>query len=108
MEFAFLRDKEIVELIAPKIMQSTSECDIGLDKELSNYVKTTENVDETVPINLLKLSKQITSTKKHVRRKKYRKLSNGNTEERTDSSVASEHERLTERKENSMESFTST
>ncbi|XP_043506978.1 hepatoma-derived growth factor-related protein 2-like [Frieseomelitta varia] len=102
------KDKEIVELIAPKIMQSTSECDIGLDEELSNYVKTTENVDEAVPINLLKLSKQVTSTKKHVRRKKYRKLSNENTEERTDSSVASEHERLTERKENSVESFTST
>ncbi|KOX73390.1 hypothetical protein WN51_14436 [Melipona quadrifasciata] len=102
------KDKEIVELIAPKRMQSTSECDIGLDEELSNYVKTTENVDETAPINLLKLSKQVTSTKKHVRRKKYRKLSNENTEERTDSSVASEHERLTERKENSLESFAST
>ncbi|XP_012175202.3 uncharacterized protein LOC100643791 isoform X1 [Bombus terrestris] len=99
------RDKEIVELIAPKIMHSTSECDIGLDEELSNYVKRTENMDEAGPINLLKLPKQVTPTRRHVRRKKYRKLPNENTEEKTDST--SEHERLTEHKENSQESMTS-
>ncbi|XP_017761623.1 PREDICTED: uncharacterized protein LOC108551820 [Eufriesea mexicana] len=98
------RDKEIVELIAPKIMQSTSECNIDLDEELSNYVKTTENADEAVPISLLKLPKQIMSTKKHIRKnKKHKKSLNESTEEKTDSTVVSEHERLTDRKENTME-----
>lgn len=96
------RDREIVEIVPPKIMQSNSECDIGLDEELSNYVKTTENLDEAVPINLLKLSKQITPMKKHFKRKKYRKLSNEIAEEKTDSSVASEYDKL-ECKENSIE-----
>ncbi|XP_076757214.1 uncharacterized protein LOC143427167 [Xylocopa sonorina] len=97
------RDKEIVELVPPKVMQSKSECDIGLDEELSNYVKTTENVDEVIPISLLKLSKQIVPPKKHAKgrkNKKHRKSSNENTEEKTDTSVAAEHEKLTGRKEN--------
>lgn len=91
------RDKEIIELIAPKIIKSNSECDVGLDEELSNYVKTTENVDEVLPINLLKLSKQTTPGKKHVRRsRKQRKSSNENTEEKTEdvSVVSDDHERL--------------
>lgn len=91
-----------MEIVPPKIMQSNSECDIGLDEELSNYVRITENVDEAVPINLLKLSKQITPMKKHFKRKKYRKLSNEIAEEKTDSSVASEYDKL-ECKENSIE-----
>ncbi|CAK9818678.1 hypothetical protein ANTQUA_LOCUS9898, partial [Anthophora quadrimaculata] len=98
------RDKEIVELVPPKIMQSTSECDIGLDEELSNYVKTTENVDEAVPISLLKQSKQITTAKRQSKKpKRQRKPSIENIEEKTDSSVTSEHEKLTERQENNME-----
>ncbi|CAK9826823.1 hypothetical protein ANTRET_LOCUS4600 [Anthophora retusa] len=97
-------DKEIVELVPPKIMQSMSECDIGLDEELSNYVKTTENVDEAVPISLLKQSKQITTAKRQSKKaKRQRKPSIENTEEKTDSSATSEHERLTERQENNME-----
>ncbi|CAL7942159.1 unnamed protein product [Xylocopa violacea] len=97
------RDKEIVELVPPKVMQSKSECDIGLDEELSNYVRTTENVDEAIPISLLKLSKQIVPPKKHAKgrkNKRHRKSSNENTEEKTDTSVAAEHEKLTGRKEN--------
>ncbi|XP_015430411.1 PREDICTED: uncharacterized protein LOC107186953 [Dufourea novaeangliae] len=99
------RDKKIVELVPPKIVQSTSECDIGLDEELSNYVKTTENVDELAPISLLKLSKQTTPVKKQRRNKRHRK-SNENTEgsqERTESSETSDHERLTRNKENKNE-----
>ncbi|XP_017881876.1 uncharacterized protein LOC108625995 [Ceratina calcarata] len=94
------KDKEIVELIPPKVMQSTSECDIGLDEELSNYVKKTENVDDTVPITLLKLSKLMPPVKRHARRgKRHRKSSNENIEAKTESPVPSEHEKLTERKE---------
>lgn len=101
---SFLRDKEIVELIAPKIMQSTSECNIDLDEELSNYVRTTENVDEAVPISLLKQPKQIVSMKKHAKKnKKHKRSLNESIEEKTDSSVVFEHDRLTERKENSIE-----
>lgn len=95
------KDKEIVELIPPKVMQSTSECDIGLDEELSNYVKRTENADDTVPIALLKLSKQLPSARRHARKgKRHRKSSNENIEAKTESSpVPSEHENLTERNE---------
>ncbi|XP_017793975.1 PREDICTED: uncharacterized protein LOC108575645 [Habropoda laboriosa] len=98
------RGKEIVELVPPKIMQSTSECDIGLDEELSNYVRTSENMDEAIPISLLKQSKQITPMKRQSKRsRRQRKSSIENTEEKTDSSATSEHERLTERKEDNME-----
>ncbi|XP_034190558.2 uncharacterized protein LOC117608911 [Osmia lignaria lignaria] len=92
------KDKEIIELIAPKIIKSNSECDVGLDEELSNYVRTTENVDEVLPINLLKPSKQTTTGKKHVRKsRKQRKSSNENTEEKTEdlSVVSDDHERST-------------
>lgn len=89
-----------MELVAPKILQSTSECDIGLDEELSNYVRTTENVDEMVPISLLKLCRQ-TASRKHARRgKRHRKSSNENTEA---CSMASDHEKLTEPKENNAD-----
>lgn len=88
-------------------MQSTSECDIGLDEELSNYVRSTENAEDVLPISLLKLSKQTTPPKKHHRKnKKHRKSSNENTEEAYDKEepyVASEYERLTKQKENKSE-----
>ncbi|XP_043261442.1 uncharacterized protein LOC122402581 [Colletes gigas] len=103
------RDKEIIELVAPKIMQNTSECDIGLDEELSNYVKTMENVDEILPISLLKISKQTTSARKQVRRnKRHRKSSNENTSEsleKTESPESSVLEKLTIRKENKNEDY---
>ncbi|XP_076637129.1 uncharacterized protein LOC143349619 [Colletes latitarsis] len=103
------RDKEIIELVAPKIMQNTSECDIGLDEELSNYVKTMEDVDEMLPISLLKISKQTTSARKQVRRnKRHRKSSNENTSEsleKTESPESSVLEKLTKRKENKNEDY---
>ncbi|XP_076237488.1 uncharacterized protein LOC143181129 [Calliopsis andreniformis] len=106
------RDKEIIELVAPKIMQSISECDIELDEDLSNYVRSTENVEEVLPINLLRSSKQTTPTKRPLKKnKKHRKLSNETTEEGQDKetvSVASEHERPMKQKENRGEDSSST
>ncbi|XP_053984085.1 uncharacterized protein LOC128879192 isoform X1 [Hylaeus volcanicus] len=101
--------KEIIELVPPKIMQNTSECDIELDEELSNYVKTTEYVDQVTPITLLKTSKQTTSThpRKQPRRiKRHRKSSNENTDEsreKSESPVVSVRESLTKHKENKNE-----
>ncbi|XP_076167817.1 uncharacterized protein LOC143146940 [Ptiloglossa arizonensis] len=98
------RDKEIIELVAPKIIQDTSKCDIGLDVELSNYVKTTENVDEVPPISLLKLPKQTSTNKQPRRNKRHRKSSDENmndeSRENTEWSVIFVHEKSTKRKEN--------
>ncbi|XP_078043106.1 uncharacterized protein LOC144473266 isoform X2 [Augochlora pura] len=74
------KEKKIIELVAPKIVQSTSECEIGLDEELSNYVKTSENVDEIEPITLLKSSKQ-TTPRKHPRKGRKQRKPNENIED---------------------------
>ncbi|KAK2576657.1 hypothetical protein KPH14_005319 [Odynerus spinipes] len=66
-------EKQIVELVPPKLMENTSECEIDLDKELSNYVKTIENIDEDVsditPVRLLRPPKQLDSFSKGRGRK---------------------------------------
>ncbi|XP_076653086.1 uncharacterized protein LOC143359201 [Halictus rubicundus] len=96
------KEKKIIELVPPKIVQSTSECEIGLDEELSNYVRTTENVEELIPISLLKMSKQ-TTPRKHPRRgRKLRK--NENTEKSGESPEASDQERSTRHSERSFSS----
>ncbi|XP_076300287.1 uncharacterized protein LOC143218751 [Lasioglossum baleicum] len=95
------KEKKIIELVPPKIVQSTSECEIGLDEELSNYVRTTENVEELIPISLLKMSKQ-TTPRKHPRRgRKPRK--NENTE-KSESPEASDQERPARQSEKSFSS----
>ncbi|XP_033327406.2 uncharacterized protein LOC117220989 [Megalopta genalis] len=89
------KEKKIIELVPPKIVQSTSECEIGLDEELSNYVKTSENVDEVEPITLLKSLKQ-TTPRKHPRRgRKQRKPSENieDTRKISESSEVSDQER---------------
>ncbi|XP_076684529.1 uncharacterized protein LOC143377299 [Andrena cerasifolii] len=101
------RDKEIIELVAPKVVKSTSECDLGLDEELSRYVRSTEDVDEALPISLLKPSKQTALGKKQPRRsKRHRMSSNENTEEMPEKEefpAASDQERLTKWKGNKGE-----
>lgn len=88
-------------------MKSTSECDLGLDEELSRYVRSTEDVDEALPISLLKLSKQTALGKRQPRRsKRHRMSSNENTEEmpeKEESPAASDQERLTKWKANKGE-----
>lgn len=88
-------------------MKSTSECDIDLDEELSNYVKTTEDAEEVAPVSLLKLTKQTTPRKHLHRNKKHRKQSEhaDSAQKRMESSsgVSDDRERSTRRKENRKE-----
>ncbi|KAG7212067.1 hypothetical protein KM043_012422 [Ampulex compressa] len=63
------RDKRVIELVAPKMMEETSECEIGLDEELSNYVKSVESTDrdsdELSPVCLLKPSRNSEALKRY-------------------------------------------
>ncbi|XP_015184779.1 PREDICTED: MATH and LRR domain-containing protein PFE0570w-like isoform X2 [Polistes dominula] len=97
-------EKQIVELVPPKLIENTSECEIGLNKELSNYVKTIESINEDVsditPVQLLRSSKQMETSFRN-RKKKYKRhpiaTKNDNA---TDSSKSDKSESLATSKNN--------
>ncbi|XP_014616179.1 PREDICTED: spindle assembly checkpoint component MAD1-like [Polistes canadensis] len=75
-ETEYSSEKQIVELVPPKLIENTSECEIGLNKELSNYVKTIESINGDVsditPVQLLRSSKQAETFFRN-RRKRYKR-----------------------------------
>ncbi|XP_024946904.1 uncharacterized protein LOC107273839 isoform X2 [Cephus cinctus] len=53
-------ETKIIELMSPKLIHTTSVCEVDLNKELSQYVKITENTESTEsikPVCLLKSPK---------------------------------------------------
>ncbi|KAL2724361.1 myosin-2 heavy chain-like isoform X1 [Vespula squamosa] len=93
----------IVELVPPKLIENTSECEIGLNKELSNYVKTIESIEGDVsditPIQLLRSSKQ-TEMSLRTRRKKYKRRPVTTKDDNKDSSKSDKTESLATSKSN--------
>lgn len=85
----FKSEKRIVELVPPKLMDNTSECEIGLNKELSNYVKTIESIEgdmgDITPVQLLRSSKQ-TEVSSQGRKKKYKRRPSTTKDDKRDSS----------------------
>ncbi|KAI4499412.1 hypothetical protein M0802_005308 [Mischocyttarus mexicanus] len=97
-------EKKIVELVPPKLIENTSECEIGLNKELSNYVKTIESINEDViditPVQLLRSSKQAETSLRN-RKKKYKRRPIGTKNDNaTDSSKSDKSESLASSKNN--------
>ncbi|XP_043676754.1 pre-mRNA-splicing factor CWC22 homolog isoform X1 [Vespula pensylvanica] len=96
-------EKQIVELVPPKLIENTSECEIGLNKELSNYVKTIESIEgdisDITPVQLLRSSKQ-TEISLRSRRKKYKRRPITTKDDNKDSSKSDKTESLATSKSN--------
>ncbi|XP_046741573.1 uncharacterized protein LOC124408587 [Diprion similis] len=65
--------KKLTELVAPKVIRVLSKCDVGLDPELSDYVKATErrastNGNTESPVRLLRSSPPSTDRSDEIRR----------------------------------------
>ncbi|XP_047359693.1 myosin-2 heavy chain-like isoform X2 [Vespa velutina] len=96
-------EKQIVELVPPKLIENTSECEIGLNKELSNYVKTIESIEGDVsditPVQLLRSSKQ-TEISSRSYKKKYKRRPSTTKDNNEDSSKSDKTESLVTSKSN--------
>ncbi|XP_046827350.1 putative uncharacterized protein DDB_G0291812 [Vespa crabro] len=96
-------EKQIVELVPPKLIENTSECEIGLNKELSNYVKTIESIEgdvsEITPVQLLRSSKQ-TEMSSRSHKKKYKRRPSTTKDNNKDSSKSDKTESLATSKSN--------
>ncbi|XP_035721109.1 spindle assembly checkpoint component MAD1-like [Vespa mandarinia] len=96
-------EKQIVELVPPKLIENTSECEIGLNKELSNYVKTIESIEGDVsditPVQLLRSSKQ-TEMSSRSHKKKYKRRPSTTKDNNKDSSKSDKIESLVTSKNN--------
>ncbi|XP_043505060.1 MATH and LRR domain-containing protein PFE0570w-like [Polistes fuscatus] len=98
-------EKQIVELVSPKLIENTSECEIGLNKELSNYVKTIESINGDVsditPVQLLRSSKQVETSFRNRRKKYKRRPIATKNDNATDSSKNDKSESLARQRQSS-------